>query len=200
MSWIVRGLSAAILLVAVALAGAAVAQSPTADDIPPTALKAKLDPSLFAAVDGVSVRQYAHIVFDMFANDTQDADKTLAKYGLTKARFDKITAVMTDRMRQDKTFKFIDIYGAYYIEDAPGPFSRWAKDVANHVLNGAPLKEKPPYSMEDYMAIQGYYARKAPFAKDTSRASYDEILSEKGINFIDYSVLGSWYGKYMSGR
>lgn len=184
-------------------AGKSAATKAGADGMPPTAVKAKLDPALFASVDGVSVRQYAHIVFDLFANGDQSQASTvklLEKHGLTQDRFNKITEVMTERMRNDNTFKFIDIYGAYYIENAPGPFHHLAKDVANHVLNGAPLKEKPPYSWDEYRAIQGFYARKAPFAKDTTRASYDEILSEKGMNFIDYTVLGSWYGKHLTSR
>lgn len=172
-------------------------------DLPPSAIKAKLDPALFAPVDGVSVRQYAHIVFEMFAFGNQDdasAAKVLAKYNLTQPRFDKITEVMTERMKKDKTFKFIDIYGAYYIENAPGRFQHLAKDVANHVLTGAKLKEKPPFSWEEYRELQGFYARKAPFAKNTTRAAYDEILAEKGMNFIDYTVLGSWFGKHLTSR
>ena len=166
------------------------------DELPPVALKTpKFNTSLLAPVDGISVRQYAHIVFDMFANDQDDPSKVLAKYGLTQERFDKVTAVMTGRMKDDPTWKFIDIYGAYYIEDAPGLFSRLAKDVAQSVLSGGPLRETPPMSWEEYMRFQGYYARKAPFARDTSRAAYDEILADQGMNFIDFQVLGAWFSR-----
>ena len=164
-------------------------------EIPPAALKAKLDAGLFAPVDGISVREFAHIVFDMFARDDFGEDKILAEHKVTKAQFDHANDVMTKRMSDDKTFKFIDIYGAYYIETAPGPFAALAKDVSNSVLNGVALKESEPMKWQDYMRIQGFYARKAPFAKDTTRASYDEILGDQGMNFIDFQVLGAWFSR-----
>ena len=177
------------------LAPAASRAETTAADIPPAALKAKLDAGLFAPVDGISVREFAHIVFDLFARDDLGEAKILADHKVTKAQFDHANEVMTGRMKDDKTFKFIDIYGAYYIETAPGPFAALAKDVSNSVLNGVPLREPEPMKWEDYMRITGFYARKAPFAKDTSRRSYDEILGDQGINFIDFQVLGAWFSR-----
>ena len=169
------------------------------DELPPVALKTpKFDKAFLMPVDGISVRQYAHIVFDMFANDEQDTKKLLAKYSLTQERFDKITAVMTKRMQDDQTRKFIDIYGAYYIEEAPGQFAKLARDVAQSVLSGGPLREREPMTWKEYMKFQGYYARKAPFARDTSRAAYDDILSDQGMNFIDFQVLGAWFGRQLA--
>ena len=175
------------------------APATAADEIPPAALKTpKFDKAYLAPVDGISVRQYAHIVFDMFANDEQDTKKLLAKYGLTQARFDTINAAMIKRMQDDQTRKFIDIYGAYYIEEAPGQFAKLARDVAQSVLSGGPLREREPMTWKEYMKFQGYYARKAPFARDTSRAAYDDILSDQGMNFIDFQVLGAWFGRQLA--
>ena len=180
-----------LTLLIIAIGGSAHAQASPPSDLPPVALKTPgFKADWLAPVDGVSVQTYAHIVFEMFATDALDNDKLLASHGLTQARFDKIGEVMVARMREDTSFKFIDIYGAYYIENAPGPFAAYAKDVAQSVLSGGPLRESAPMSEENYRRVQGFYARKAPFARDTSRAAYDEILADQGMNFIDYQVLG----------
>ena len=71
-------------------------------EVPPIALKTpQFDQALLAPVDGVGVRRYAHIVFDMFANDDPSTAKVLANYGLDQKRFDAVTAVMTKRMQDD---------------------------------------------------------------------------------------------------
>ncbi len=169
--------------------------------LPPVALKTpKFNSALLAPVEGFSVRQYAHLVFRMFADDTTDNARLFASVGLTQDKFNRINEAMIQRMRDDPTRKFIDIYGAYYIETAGGPFAAYAKDVANSVLNDVALREKDPYSWEEYMRLQGYYARKAPFARDTSRAAYDEILSDQGMTFIDFQVLGAWFGRKLAQR
>ena len=169
------------------------------DALPPVVLKTpKFNRAFLAPVDGLSVRDYAHLVFQMFAGDVTDNATFLASHGVTQAQFDHANEAMTKRMQDDPTRKFIDIYGAYFIENAPGPFAAYAKDVANSVLNDVNLREKEPFAWDEYMRLQGYYARKAPFARDTSRAAYDEILADQGMNFIDFQVLGAWYGRKMA--
>lgn len=169
---------------------------PAAGNLPPAAIKAAgFDPALLAPVDGISVREYAHIVFDLFARDDQGEAAILAEHKVTKAQFDHANEAMISRMKDDTTFKFIELYGAYYIETAPGPFAAYAKDISNSVLNGVALREPEPMKWEAYMKIVGFYARKAPFAKDTKRASYDEILGDQGMNFIDFQVLGAWFSR-----
>jgi hypothetical protein len=182
-----------------AAAASAEEKPAAAGDIPPMIQKLpKFDKSVFDPVDGMSVRDYAHLVLEMFLDDSKDNTKLLSAHNLTKPQFDHINDVMIERMRKDTSFKFIEVYGAYYIENAEGPFKAYAKDVANSVLNGVPLKEKDPMSWEEYLKLQGFYGRKAPFAKDTSRASYDEILAEKAMTFMDYQILGAWFGRKLA--
>jgi hypothetical protein len=164
--------------------------------IPKAALTAKgFDRALLEPVDGVDLRTYAHIAFESFAGDDPDLAKILARHGLVKAQFDRANATFIERMRADVTYTFADLYGAYFIETASGKYAALAADVAHSVLDGGPLREPPPMAFDDYLALVSYYGRLAPKAKDQTRASYDEILKPKGLNFVDYQIIGAWFGR-----
>lgn len=192
----IRFLFVAVLLATVP---ATAQDKPSNAELPPIALKTKgFDAKLLEAVDGVTVRDYAHIVFQMFVADGKDAEKIYAERGITKDRFDAITAVMTERFRKDPTFKYSEIYAAYYQEAAGGPFEPYAKDYAQSVLNGGPLKLKEPMSFENYMQLSRFYAEGAMRDKPTTRAGSDKVLASKGITFVDYQVLGAWFGRWLA--
>ena len=170
-----------------------------AEELP--AVVAKLpgfDPAWLAPIEGVGVRRFAHVVFEMFAGEGQDMPKLLARHGLTEAKVNRISEVIATRMREDKSFKFAEIYGAYYQEAATGQFAKFARDMAHSVLNGVPLAEREPMTWDEFRVVQGYYARKSPFARDTSLAALDEILAPKKMTFIDFQVLGAWFGRRLA--
>ena len=193
-----RAVFSIALVVLVALSSSGSAQKEAAAEIPPVALRTKgFDTKLLDPVDGITVREYAHIVFEMFAGEA-DADRVIAAHKLTKPRFDAITTEMTERFRKDPTFKYAEIYAAYYQETAGGKYEAYAKDYAQSVLNGGPLKEKEPMNWGRYMELQKFYADRAMAVKPTTRAASDAVLAEKGLTFIDYQVLGAWFGRRLA--
>ena len=176
--------------------GSGFADEPEA--LPKAALTAKgFDRALLDPLDGLSLRRYAHIAFESFAGDEPDMDKVLARYGVARAQFDHANAVFIERMRADKSYVLADVYGAYFIETAGGKYAALAADVARSVIDGAPLREPAPMKWDQYLELMRFYASNAPNAKGTSRAAYDEILKPKGLTFVDYLILGAWFGRRM---
>ena len=166
-----------------------------AEKPPKAALTAKgFDLALLDPVDGVSLRAYAHAAFDAFAGDEPDIGKVAARHGMTEAQFNQVGAAFTERMRKDATYTLIDIYGAYFIETAGG---KYAADVAHSVIEGGPLREQAPMAWDQYLELTSFYGRNAPNAKDKTRKSYDEILKLKGLTFVDYQIVGAWFGRRM---
>jgi hypothetical protein len=196
----IRALTLSRLALFGALTFAALAWAPAvAEDAgatPKAALAAKgFDRALLDPVDGVDLRTYAHIAFESFAGDDPDLAKILARHGIVKAQFDHANATFIERMRADATYTLANLYGAYFIETASGKYAALAADVAHSVIEGAPLREAAPMSWDDYLALTSFYGRQAPSAKDQSRASYDEILKPKGLSFVDYQIIGAWFGR-----
>jgi hypothetical protein len=174
--------------------GPALAQDASAT--PKAALTAKgFDRALLEPVDGVDLRTYAHIAFESFAGDDPDRDKILARHGIAKTQFDHANGTFIERMRADASYTLSDLYGAYFFETAGGKYAPLAADVAHSVIEGGPLRETAPMNWDDYMALTNYYGRRSPAAKDSSRASYDEILKPKGLTFVDYQIIGAWFGR-----
>ncbi len=168
------------------------------EPLPKTALNAKgFDRALLDPVEGLSLRRYAHIAFDSFAGDEPDLNKVLARHDVSRAQFDHANAVFTDRMRADKTYTLTEIYGAYFIETAGGKYAPLAADVARSVVDGVPLREPPPMVWDQYLDLIRFYARNVANAKGTARAAYDEILKPKGLSFVDYQIIGAWFGRKM---
>ncbi|MGO8800712.1 MAG: hypothetical protein ACLQE9_02740 [Roseiarcus sp.] len=188
------------LVVALAAAwlccGSVLADEPEA--LPKAALAAQgFDRALLDPVDGLSLRRYAHIAFDSFAGDEPDMDKVLARYGVARAQFDHANAAFIERLRGDKSYVMSEIYGAYFIESAGGKYAALAADVARSVLDGAPLREAAPMAWDQYLELMRFYGANVSRAKATSRAAFDEILKPKGLSFVDYQIIGAWFGRRM---
>jgi hypothetical protein len=160
-----------------ALMGAGAVRADEPDPIPKTALDAKgFDRALLDPVDGLSFRGYAHIAFDSFAGDEPDLNKVLARHSVTRAQFDHANAVFIDRMRADKTYTVTEVYGAYFLETAPGKYAPLAADVAHSVIEGGPLREPAPMVWDQYLELMRFYGAGVANAKGTTRAAFDEIL------------------------
>jgi len=168
------------------------------DPIPRTALDAKgFDRALLDPVDGLSLRRYAHIAFDSFAGDEPDLNTVLARHDITRAQFDHANAAFIDRMGADKTYTLTQIYGAYFLETARGKYAPLAADVARSVIEGVPLREPPPMVWDQYLELMSFYGANVAKAKGTTRAAFDEILKPKGLSFVDYQIIGAWFGRKM---
>jgi hypothetical protein len=42
-----------------------------------------------------------------------------------------------------------------------------------------------------------FYGANVAKAKGTTRAAFDEILKPKGLSFVDYQIIGAWFGRKM---
>jgi hypothetical protein len=181
-----------------ALMGAGAVRADEPDPIPKTALDAKgFDRALLDPVDGLSFRGYAHIAFDSFAGDEPDLNNVLARHGVTRAQFDHANAVFIDRMRADKTYTLTEVYGAYFLETSRGKYAPLAADVARSVIEGGPLREPPPMVWDQYLELMRFYGANVAKSKGTTRAAFDEILKPKGFSFVDYQIIGAWFGRKM---
>lgn len=166
---------------------------------PPVAVKKKdFDKLLLEPVDGVSLQLYSKISYDAFYHNVPIDDEVELKkrYNITKAQYDKANDVFDDRMRDDKSYVFIDIYGAYFFTDADGQNANYAKDYVQSVLNDGPLYLAPPMTMEEYRLLMTFYGRKIAFEPDRNkREAADRVLSEKGMTFQDLQIVGAWLGR-----
>lgn len=172
------------------------APSPAAPPKIATARKG-FDLALLAPVGGVDYRTYGHVTYAMFRDPDGDHAAILAKFGIDKARFDAANQAFGERMKQDKSFAMVEMFGAYFAETADGPYAALGRDVAQSVLDQAPLKEAEPMPEEKFREIQIYYARKATVA-GTELAKQDEVLRPYHVTFNDFNILGAWFSRRLA--
>jgi hypothetical protein len=186
-----------IFLLLAALAAPAHAAAP-ADDIPPIARKVKgFDLSLLAPVAGVTLRQVGEASYYFGFVPTLTKDQVLAEVGIDKAHYDEAEKVFTQRMIDDKTFTINSLFGAYSAEASQGRFAAYGRDVAQSVLDDAPLREKEPMTEEQFRLIQDYYARKAGTA-GTKPSDLDLVLVPFHLTYNDFQILSGWFGRRLA--
>ncbi|WP_182418483.1 hypothetical protein [Bartonella sp. HY038] len=174
----------------------------SAHEVPPPVAKndADFDKALLDDVDGVSLQLYTRISYNGFYKkmplDNDDALK--AEYNITKAQFDKANEIFSKRMQDDKSFKFINLFGAYFWDQAGagGKNSEFAKDYVQSVLNDGPLYLDPPMTMTEYSDLMRYYGNKIAFEPDMGElAASDRVLKDKGYTFEELQIIGAWLGR-----
>lgn len=164
-------------------------------DIPPLALKRKnFDQKMLDPVEGVSLRAYCHAAHALFREPKAPKDEVLAKFGLTSAQFDKANEAFGKRMKDDFTRTMIDLFGAYFYEQADGAYAAYARDTAQSVLGDGPLLKEEPMSEDQFREMQIYYGRKVE-SIGVELEKQDEVLRPYNITFDDFNILGAWFGR-----
>ncbi len=160
-------------------------------------LREGFDLKMLEPVNGVDFRTYSHITYAMFLDPDGDHEAIYQKFGTDKASFDAASAAYGERMKLDTTFAMVEIFGAYFAENAQGTYAAFGKDVAQSVLNQAPLTQNEPMPEEKFREIQVYYARKASVA-GTALSEQDEVLKPYHITFNDFNILGAWFSRRLA--
>jgi hypothetical protein len=155
------------------------------------------DLKMLEPVNGIDFRQYSHITYAIFLDPNGDHEAIYQKFGTDKANFDAASAAFGERMKVDTTFAMVEIFGAYFAENAQGTYAAFGQDVAQSVLNQAPLTQSEPMPEETFREIQVYYSRKASVA-GTSLGEQDEVLKPYHITFNDFNILGAWFSRRLA--
>ncbi len=160
-------------------------------------LREGFDLKMLEPVNGVDFRTYSHITYAMFVDPDGDHEAIYQKFGTDKASFDTASAAYGERMKLDTTFAMVEIFGAYFAENAQGTYAAFGKDVAQSVLNQAPLTQNEPMPEEKFREIQAYYARKASVA-GTALGEQGEVLKPYHMTFNDFNILGAWFSRRLA--
>ena len=170
-------------------------ENPSPTSAPPI-LKSQpeFDMKMLEPINGVDLRTYSHITYAMFLDPDGDHEAIFKRFGVEKADFEAASAGFGERMRQDRSFVFVEMFGAYFAENAEGKYAALGRDVAQSVINNAPLKEAEPMPEEKFREIQAYYSRKASVA-GTELSKQDEVLAPYHITFNDFNILGAWFSR-----
>ncbi len=155
------------------------------------------DVKLLEPVAGIDYRTYSHITYAMFIDPDGDHDAIFKTFGTDRARYEAAGATFGERMKQDPTFAMVEMFGAYFAENAQGSYAALGRDVAQSVLNQAPLRETEPMPEEKYREIQVYNSRKAPVA-GTALAQQDQVLKPYHITFNDFNIIGAWFSRRLA--
>lgn len=174
---------------------AAQIENPSPQSPPPIAKSRQtFDAKMLEPVNGLDYRTYSHITYAMFLDPEGDHEAIFKRFGTTKPDFDAASAAFGERMKQDPTFTMIEMFGAYFAETAQGQYAALGRDVAQSVLDNAPLKEAEPMPEEKFREIQVYYSRKASVA-GVELSKQDEVLAPYHITFNDFNILGAWFSR-----
>lgn len=173
-------------------------QQPSPASLPKiAAVRPGFDAKLLEPIQGVDFRTYGHVTYAMFLDPNGDHEAIFQRFGIDKTRFESASAAFTDRMKQDSTFAMVEMFGAYFAEQAQGTYAALGRDVAQSVLNQAPLQEQEPMPEEKFREIQVFYSRKALVA-GTELAKQDEVLKTYHITFNDFNIMGAWFSRRLA--
>ncbi|ULR44344.1 hypothetical protein [Rhizobium sp. K102] len=161
------------------------------------ASRAGFDVKMLEPVNGIDYRTYGHITYAMFLDPDGDHEAIFKKLGTDRAGYEAAGATFSERMKQDQTFAMVEMFGAYFAEEAQGTYAALGRDVAQSVLNQAPLRETEPMPEEKFREIQVYYGRKVSVA-GTALAQQDEILKPYHITFNDFNIVGAWFSRRLA--
>ncbi|AJC81443.1 hypothetical protein IE4803_CH04306 [Rhizobium etli bv. phaseoli str. IE4803] len=173
-------------------------ENPSPASLPKIAAsRAGFDVKMLEPVNGIDYRTYGHITYAMFVDPDGDHEAIFKKFGTDRAGYEAAGATFGERMKQDQTFAMVEMFGAYFAEAAQGTYAALGRDVAQSVLNQAPLRETEPMPEEKFREIQVYYARKVSVA-GTALAHQDEILKPYHITFNDFNIVGAWFSRRLA--
>ncbi|MBB4479430.1 hypothetical protein [Rhizobium etli] len=201
------GVAALSLVMAVSLPSSVWAQShsapagienPSPASLPKIAAsRTGFDVKMLEPVNGIDYRTYGHITYAMFLDPDGDHEAIFKKFGTDRAGYEAAGATFSERMKQDRTFAMVEMFGAFFAEEAQGTYAALGRDVAQSVLNQAPLRETEPMPEEKFREIQVYYGRKVSVA-GTALAQQDEILKPYHITFNDFNIVGAWFSRRLA--
>lgn len=169
-------------------------------ELPPAATQdAAFDPDLLLPVEGVGLRRYAHIAYEMaVANYTpgQQPDAVPKRYGISAERFQKVGEGWAERFQADASMTLNRLYTGWFSENATGKVAALGKDLANSYLNQVPLRETPPMDQEAYFAAMSTIARKAQFSQNP--LEMNNLTSPYGYTYPEWLVVSNWMGRLVS--
>ncbi|WP_245437541.1 MULTISPECIES: hypothetical protein [Neorhizobium] len=161
------------------------------------AIRPGFDAKLLEPVQGVAFRTYGHVTYGMFLDPNGNHEAIFQTFGIDRTRFEAANATFTDRMKQDPTFTMVEMFGGYFAETAQGTYAALGRDIAQSVLNQAPLQEQEPMAEDKFREIQVFYGRKASVA-GTELAKQDEVLKPYHITFNDFNIMGAWFSRRLA--
>jgi hypothetical protein len=160
------------------------------------------NPALTAPIEGVTIEQYAQISAAAAANQSPGAfQQVLAQHGLDQARWDRVQAGWTERMRTDHTYALTTIYGRAFGAAGQGQFGAAGAAGASSLGGTAATGQAQgvgggePVSWEKYNEIGGAQRAWATSGKDVNAM----LKQQFGISAIDWSNMSQyWMARMMS--
>lgn len=139
-----------------------------------------------APFEGINVEKWAQIQAQI-ASGT-DADSLIAKAGMDRAKWDRVSKEWTARMQKDRTMAIANVYGNAFARAAQGKFGAQAARAAAVGVGGDLGKE--PVSFERYVEIMVAQTIAGERGEDPNAA-----LASFGISALDWSNTSMYWSK-----
>jgi hypothetical protein len=139
-------------------------------------------------VEGVSIEQWAHMQAALASGG--DIDQLIAQARMDRPKWDRVSAVWTQRMQTDTTYTVVTAYGNAFAGAGQGQYSAHAAQAASVGVGGDLGAE--PISLERFVEIQEAMSAGA-------RRGYDanDVLAHFGMSVMDWSNVGMFWSKRM---
>jgi hypothetical protein len=137
-------------------------------------------------VEGVSVEQWAQMHAQIAGG--ADADSLIAKSGMDRTKWDRVSAEWTARMQKDTSMSIANVYGNAFAGAAQGKFGAQAARAAVVGVSGDLGKE--PVSFERYVEIMVAQSIAGEKGEDANA-----VLASFGINALDWSNMSMYWSK-----
>ncbi|MBI5536610.1 MAG: hypothetical protein HY898_28070 [Deltaproteobacteria bacterium] len=136
---------------------------------------------LMAPVEGVTLEQYAHLCAQAASGiSQQDFVSVLAQAGMDKAKFDRVAAGWTDRMKKDPDFVVTNEYSKFFAAAPPPP-------------GAAPRLDPSTVSFEMFCEIMGAQTAWSTQGKDVN-AMIKQVFN---MTALDWSNVSSFWSPKM---
>jgi hypothetical protein len=137
-------------------------------------------------VEGVSVEQWAQIQAALAGGGNLEA--MLAKAGIDRARWDRVSTEWMARMQKDTSFTITNVYGNAFAGAAQGQYGAQAAQAAAVGVGGNLGAEPIPF--ERFVEIQ-----EAMGASSNRGEDPNALLASFGLKALDWSNIGMFWNK-----
>lgn len=139
-------------------------------------------------VEGVSVEQWAQVQAALASGG--DVNALIARAGIDRARWDRVSAEWMARMQSDTTATIATVYGNAFAGASQGQHGAHAAHAAAVGVGGDLSAEPVPF--ERFVEIQVAMGAAADRGEDANA-----LLASFGISALDWSNIGMFWSKKM---
>ncbi|MFC4161738.1 M48 family metalloprotease [Chitinimonas lacunae] len=148
------------------------------------------DAKLLEPIEGVTLDAFAKISNELTYQ--QNAAAVYRKHGISADKYQRVSAGFTARMAADQSFALSEHYSGRFLAASQGPYARYGTDVAQ-AMKGGRLKESPPITLEQYVAISRQLQQQGELAADPKAMA--QLLKPYRLSSYDWVLVQNWWGR-----